>query len=70
MTEYNMVKIAGDFNQTDTALGQAIQTIPNNICFMSIIVIIAIFCWTLVKIFKITNSKSVEYNFYKKRKGK
>ncbi|HEG2582152.1 TPA: hypothetical protein SCV07_001524 [Campylobacter lari] len=67
MTEYNMVKIAGDFNQTDTAFGQAIpnliQTIQNNICFISIIVIIAIFCWTLVKIFQITNSKSVEYNF-------
>ncbi|EAH8849604.1 hypothetical protein UPTC15622_00918 [Campylobacter lari] len=63
-----------DFNQTDTALGQAIpnliQMIQDNICFIFIIVIIAIFCWTLVKFFQITNSKSVEYNFRKKRKGK
>ncbi|WP_279176523.1 hypothetical protein [Campylobacter insulaenigrae] len=74
MTEYNMVKITGDFNQTDTALGKAIpilfQMIQNNICFISIIAIIAIFCWTLVKFFQITNSKSVKYNFRKKRKGK
>lgn len=68
MGEYNIVKLdGGDFNQTDNALGQVIQ---NYTCIIFIIIIIAIFCFTLVKMFKIKNSKSIERNSRKKRKEK
>ncbi|WP_139452506.1 hypothetical protein [Campylobacter armoricus] len=68
MAEYNIVKLdGGDFNQTDNALGQAIQ---NHACIIFIIIIIAIFCFTLVKMFKTKNNKSVKRNSHKKRKEK
>ncbi len=66
MAEYNAIKINSDFNQTDSALSQTIQ---NNSCILFIILIILIFCYTLVKIFQTTSNKSIKRNSQKKKKG-
>lgn len=69
MVEYNAIKIDGDFNQTDKALSQVIQ---NNECTIIVIVVIfvlaAIFFCAIVKIFKITNYKSIENHSCRKRR--
>lgn len=65
MAEYNAIKINSDFNQTDSALSQTIQ---NNSCILFIILIILIFCYTLVKIFQTTSNKSIKRNSQKKKK--
>lgn len=67
MAEYNAIKINSDFNQTDSALSQTIQ---NNSCILFIILIILIFCYTLVKIFQTTSNKSIKRNSQKKKKKK
>lgn len=67
MAEYNAIKINSDFNQTDSALSQTIQ---NNSCILFIILIILIFCYTLVKIFQTTSNKSIKRNSQKKKKRK